>query len=342
MKQYNLYKNLKVLNIGASSIIAAKGYSLKKIDLNTNSSVDYASIVDGGMYSYLSKFFLTRRLFRAEITNLYKLGNGVEICIAKKGIFRKEQNSTCFTKCFSVERGSRPMNLCVDGDGNIFFGEYFANMQKSQVNIYGSFDSGITWQIVYVFDAGNINHVHGLFWDKYTKSIWVATGDRENECIIAYTNDCFKSLNIVFRGGQEYRATNLLFYKDFIVFGTDSQYIQNEIKCIDRTTLNITKIIEIQGSAIYGGQCGDFAYISTTVEPSEVNKDKNSYLWYTKDGVSWEQLFVGRKDVWDANLFQFGSILFPIYENEDILNDSIFFYGRALKKIGGHSIRLKL
>ena len=133
-----------------------------------------------------------------------------------------------------------------------------------------------------------------------------------------------------------------MFYKDFIVFGTDSQYIKNEIKRIDRDTLSISKIKDIQGSAIYGGQCGDFAYISTTVEPSEINKDNNSYLWYTKDGIEWKQLFSDKKDSWNGNLFQFGSILFPQYMSTKILKENIFFYGRALKKIGGHSIKLEL
>ena len=39
---------------------------------------------------------------------------------------------------------------------------------------------------------GNINHVHGLFYDKYTQCVWVLTGDRENECIIGYTDDEFR------------------------------------------------------------------------------------------------------------------------------------------------------
>ena len=342
MKEYCLYKNRKVLSVRSDCFIVSKGYTLKKIDINTDKESYYSAIRGGGIYSIFSQFYLTRRLFRAEVTNLYKLPNGDEICIAKKGIFRKKIDGRFFEKCFSIKRGSRPMNLCVDDCGNIFFGEYFANMEKQSVNIYASKDGGETWQIVYTFEEGNINHIHGLFWDKYTKSIWVATGDRENECIIAYTQDSFENLNIVFRGGQEYRATNLLFYKDFIVFGTDSQYIKNEIKYIDRKTLTIAKIREIQGSAIYGGQCGDVAYMSTTVEPSDVNKDKNSYLWYTKNGLDWEQLFLDKKDIWNANLFQFGSILFPQNESIDVLNTDMFFYGRALKKIGGHTVRIKL
>ena len=47
------------------------------------------------------------------------------------------------------------------------------------------------------------------------------------------TEDEFKTLVEVFRGGQDYRSCLLFFYPDFIVFATDSQYQQNFIKSID-------------------------------------------------------------------------------------------------------------
>ncbi len=87
-------------------------------------------------------------------------------------------------------------------------------------------DNGESWQVVYTFPKGNINHVHGLFYDKYTQRVWGRTGDRENECIIGYTDDEFQTFYEVLRGGQEYRSCQLFFYKDFIVYATDSQYLE--------------------------------------------------------------------------------------------------------------------
>lgn len=320
--------------------IAAKGYTLVKQDLKTGKESYWARVKDG-KYSLFSRFFLTRRLLRAEITNLYDLPDGSQFCIAKKGIFKRECGSTVFEKCFAVPRGSRPMNLCVDNRGDIYFGEYFANMEKKAVHIYASKDAGKTWQVVYTFEDGNINHIHGLFWDSYTESIWVATGDRENECIIGYTKDGFRTLQTVFRGGQEYRATNLLFYKDYIIFATDSQYIQNTINRIDRTTGEITVVGRMQGSGIYGGQCGDCAFFSATVEPSEVNKDKYAHVWFSRDGLNWEELYKDKKDLWNGMLFQFGSMLFPQYHLKGEMK-RLFFSGRAVKKTGGHSVGIDL
>jgi len=330
----------KSLFINNDFCIISKGYRLYKYFPEKNQIIKYANIKDN-YYSFLSSFFLTRRFFRAEITNYYRLENGIEICIAKKGIFRKDIDSYEFIKCFSVPKGSRPMNLCIDNNNYLYFGEYFSNMNKKSVDIYCSKDSGKTWEVVYTFLEGNINHIHGLFYDKFTNRIWVATGDRENECIIGYTENCFKTFNELFRGNQEYRTTNLFFFEKYIIYATDSQYIQNEVKIIDRQTLSIETLQNIQGSCIYGIQLQNNLVISTTVEPSKVNNDKHSYVWISKDGKSWKMIFKGIKDNYNGYLFQFGSFTFPNYDKSyDKLH--ITFNGRALKKYDGKSITINI
>lgn len=321
----------KALLIKIDDLIISRGYLIKDKQNKYNVNDKYA---------LPSRIALTRRFFRAEITGLYALANGNRIAVAKKGLFLQKKESTTFEKCFSMPRGSKPLNLCLAPSGNIYFGEYFQNMEKQSVNIYCSKDNAKTWHIAYTFEAGNINHIHGLFFDKFTNRIWVATGDRENECIIGYTEDEFKTFKEVFRGGQEYRTCQLFFYKDFIVFGTDTQYEQNVIKKFDRETLEITKLQEVQGSVIKGGQVGDVAFISTTVEPSKVNKDKYAHLWVTKDGLHWEERYKAKKDCWPS-IFQFGTFEFPQYYGIDKL-ERLYFSGRALKGLDGKSTYISL
>lgn len=334
------FKKTKVLVVTDNYLFGSRGYKIFRYNI-LSKKWEYEAKLCDLRYAFLSKFYFIRRLFRSEITNLYTLYDCSQICIAKDGIFKREFGSNKFVKCFAIPRGSRPMNLCIDSKDHIYFGEYFSNPKKKAVHIYHSYDKGKSWEIAYTFSEGEINHIHGLFLDPYTNIIWIATGDRENECIIANTSDGFKTLNVVFRGDQEYRAANLLFYKDFIIYATDSQYIKNEIKKIDRRTLDISVVAKIQGSGIYGGQCGDFGFFSTSVEPSKVNKDKYSHLWLTKNGLEWEEIFKARKDIWNGTLFQFGSILFPQYNTTKPLR-KFFFYGRALKKIGGNSVGIDL
>ncbi len=304
-------KKGKVISVyNKYNLLVSRGYTL----LETNQKY---KVVDT-KFALLSHFVFFRRFFRAEITGLYSLPNSERIAVAKKGVFLLRKGSDKYEKVFSIPRGSKPLNICIAPSGNLYFGEYFQNMEKQAVNIYCSDDKAKTWYVVYTFPEGNINHIHGLFFDKYTNRIWVATGDRENECIIGYTEDEFKTFVEVFRGGQEYRTCQLFFYKDFIVFGTDTQYEQNVIKKVDRQSLEITELLKVQGSVIKGGQVGDVAFISTTVEPSNVNTDKWAHLWITKDGLHWEERYKAKKD-WLPSIFQFGTFEFPQYYGIDKL-----------------------
>ncbi len=330
----------RALLVNDGEIIGARGYNILKYDIHTGKLLKQSTVIDS-KYSFLSSFFLTRRFFRAEITNLYELSDGTQILIAKKGIFRKEINSNTFSKCFHIPRGSRPMNLCIDEKDNIYFGEYFSNFEKKPVNIYFSFDKGLTWNVAYTFQEGEINHVHGIFYDKYTNRKWVITGDRDNECLIGYTDNDFQRLNIVFRGGQEYRTCSLLFFEDFIVFVTDSQYIQNEIKKFDRKTLEITSLQSIEGSGIYAGQSNRFSFVSTTIEPSTVNLDPYSHLYISENGLDWKEIAKYKKDRWHKSAFQFGSIQFPRYETTDG-QSFVIYSGRALKKIDVKTVIQKI
>lgn len=323
----------KVLNVCNGDSLVSKGYLLQ----DTNG---YYKITDP-KYGLLSRCSLTRRFFRAEITGFYSMPNGDNLAIAKKGLFLQKKGNCCFDKVFSIPCGSKPLNICIAPSGNLYFGEYYQNMEKQTVNIYGSKDNGLTWNVEYTFTEGNINHIHGLFFDKFTNYIWVATGDRENECIIGYTEDEFKTFTEVFRGGQEYRTCQLFFYKDFIVYGTDTQYEQNIIKKFDRQTLEITELQKVQGSVIKGGQVGDVAFISTTVEPSKVNTDKYAHLWVTKGGIHWEERYKAKKDWLPATLFQFGTFEFPQYYGIEKL-ERLYFSGRALKGLDGKTTYIDL
>lgn len=334
-----IFKKIKVLEVNDNYFIAAKGYSLIKFDIKTNKIESYAKVIDS-KYGWLSKLAITRRLLRAEITGLYSLDNKSQLLIAKKGIFLKEKDSVFFTKVFAVSLGSKPLNLCIMPSGNIYFGEYFANIQKNAVKIYCSKNNGNTWTVAYTFSSGNINHIHGLFFDKYTLRMWVCTGDRENECIIGYTEDEFTTFVEVFRGDQEYRTCHLFFYEKYIVFPTDSQYTQNEIKVFDRDSLRLTTLQNIQGTAIKGGQVDNVCFISTTVEPSAVNMDMYSHLWVTKDGLYWSEVYKAQKDYLPF-IFQFGSIEFPQHKVKKPF-EKLFFSGRALKRIDGCSLAIDI
>lgn len=323
-----------VLYICSNEWIVARGYNLFKYNVVTGKRIYFSRLMDGKNNLYAS-FKLTRRLFRAEITHLYHFQHDNWMCIAKKGIFHYNKETDLFEKCCDIERGARPMNLCQSNDGTIYWGEYFNNHPKDPVRIFHSKDNGLTWSVAYTFQKGEIEHIHGVFNDPYTGRLWVATGDDDESCFFGYTEDGFKTFVKEFAGTQQYRVCVPLFTPDEIIFATDSQYEQNVIRSIDRRTGQVRDLQKIQGSGIYAAQNGRLMMVSTTVEPSTVNTDQSSHLWYSWDGHDWKELISFEKDCLPNTYFQFGSIRFPNYEGE---SDYLAFNGRALKKLDGKTM----
>lgn len=323
-----IIKGFVALYISSDYWILAKGYTLYKYDPKTE-NIEYFSRLKDSKSAFFSKFKLTRRLLRAEITHLYKFDDDW-YCIARKTIFKYNRLSKVFEACHSISRGSRPMNLCCDTDGVIYYGEYFFNPDRVPVNIICSRDKGVTWEIAFNFGKNEINHIHGIFNDKYTGRLWFFTGDDDKACIAGYTTDGFKTLHRELEGRQEYRVCVPIFQKDAIIYPTDSQYTPNSIRRIDRVTKKITDLKGIQGSGIYAADTGIVKLISTTVEPSKVNTDNLSHLWYSFDGEEWKELVSFEKDCWKTTLFQFGSIRFPYYAD---VSENIVFTGRSIKKL---------
>ena len=176
----------KVICVNDNEILVSNGYVL-------SDGHNHYRLIDK-KYGFLSRFKLTRRLLRAEITSFYTLSDGTQLALAKKGIFRRWKDEKDFIKICPIPRGSKPLNLCIPPSGNIYFGEYFQNVDNLPIHIYKLNVEDGSLEKVYTFSQGEINHIHGLFFDKYTNRIWAVTGDAEHECIIGYTEDELKEL----------------------------------------------------------------------------------------------------------------------------------------------------
>lgn len=328
-----LIKGYVALYIDADFWILAKGYTLYKYNPETSEVIVFARLNDRKS-ALASRLKLIRRALRAEVTHLYHFGQEW-FCIARKAIFKLNRQKKVFEICRKISRGTRPMNLCQAEDGTIFYGEYFFNPNRNTVNVFKSENNGDTWEIAYTFEAGEINHIHGIFNDHYSKGIWIFTGDDDKACIAGYTEDNFKSLQKYFEGKQKYRVCVPLFREKDIIYATDSQFEQNTIRRIDRQSLEIEDLQQIQGSGIYSVNTYNGYAVSTTVEPSTVNLDKESHLWFSPDGDTWKEICSFPKDKWKTTLFQFGSIRFPHYA---VQSDNLIVTGRALKKLDQNTL----
>jgi len=335
MQKIRILSGYCVLNVYNNVIYAAKGYKIYK-SFNHGKSWELDGNIQDFKYGLIANTSrLLARLLRTEITYLLVLKDGSRVAIGKKGIFYARKNEKIYKKTFHVSRGTRPLNMCVDNKGILYFGEYLSNPMRDEVHIFKSIDSGKTWEICYTFPKNTIRHVHGVFYDKYNDLVWFATGDLDGECIIGYTNDHFKTVNIFKKGGQKYRAVQLLFFKDFIIYGTDTEYEKNYIYRIDRKNRQEYCLQELQGSVLSSINSDKYALIATAVEPSDVNNDEYAYIWFSDDGYKWKELYKAKKDLFHPKYFQYGRFKFPVGA---INNKKLFFSGHALEGFDNKTI----
>ena len=343
-KMKNFYSNAKVLYIDKETIYIAKGYKIYTSTKKNKTLIFDGKLIDS-KYSFISKFSrMLNRLLRIEPSSMLLLQNGSRLISAKKGIFLAQEGSKKYIKTFSIPRGNKPLNITLNpNNGDLFFGEYilngkFSHTTRSSVHIYKSEDHGQSWQICHTFPKNTIRHIHGIFYDKYTKKMWITTGDRDKECLIANSSDGFKSLNILKQGAQKYRAVTLLFYKDYIIYGTDTEQEENHIYSINRKSTEETCLQVLQGSVLMATQNdkGQTA-IATAVEPSKINHHPYAHIWFSDDGLKWKDIYNAKKDLWSAKYFQYGRITFP---QNAIDNESIYFSGHALQGIDNKSINI--
>lgn len=204
--------------------------------------------------------------------------------------------------------GSRPMALCA-AEGEVYYGEYRSNPERSAVSIYGLDFASRNWKPVWRFEG--VRHIHGVFYDDYAKAFWVTTGDRDDEAAIWRSDDHFQTLHKVKGGNQQCRAVQLLFTPEHVYFGSDAPDEPNYIYRMERDGVRVERLAAVGGSVFYGCRVGKSLFFSTAVEPSQVNKTRHVEIWLGQEGQDWQKVATFRKDFWPMKYFQYGQVFFP-------------------------------
>jgi hypothetical protein len=255
------------------------------------------------------------RLMRLGIHSLLPLDRQKAIIVTRNQISRIDLSDGSIDAKFSDFRGKRPLFITQTDQGRIYFGEYYNNPERDTVRIFGSFDQGKSFEVVYRFSPHSIRHVHGVFFDPYSNHVWVTTGDLDQESKIMRTGDDFQTLEQVVGGNQKYRAVQLIFTPDYVYFGSDTPLEENYLYRLNRDTNQVESLQEIEGSVFYGCKVGRALFFSTVVEPSRINQDTTVYLWGSEDGQKWHRIKKYPKDPLPLKVFQYGQIRFPVGEN---------------------------
>jgi hypothetical protein len=224
--------------------------------------------------------------------------------------------------------------LCITNDEMIVIPEYWANKKREAVNVYLSRDKGLSWESRQPYKSGLIKHFHGAFYDKYTDSIWLLSGDSNEESKIATLNKNFDDLKIIGEGAQVWRACHIFFTDSHVYWFTDSPVEANFLVKYDRCKRSIELIRTINAPVIYAASYPDGYLVSTSSEPGLGCKSVKVLLSY--DLNKWITIASFKKDMFPYQM-QFGAAMFS-FESNSLVDAYVNF--QALEGNDGLSMRL--
>jgi hypothetical protein len=271
-----MQKGMDIQRVEGEVIYTSRGYRILRSPNAGETWLDDGWVPVPWWRRVIDSYPLTRRMSRGGVVGVWPQTDGSRLCIVPKMIMRAEAGSSTYQCVLRFDKGSRPLNLCQGKDGQIYWGEYFLNLRRSEpVRIFGSQDKGRNWEVVYTFPKGTICHVHRIVYDPFEDAVLVCTGDRDREVAILRTTDGFQTLEPIVQGDQRYRTTSLIPMTDSILYGTDNPDGDNYVMAIKRHNGSVERVQELPGPVLYGCQVGDVAVFGTMVE----KKDHEVTLW---------------------------------------------------------------
>lgn len=311
----------------------------------------------------LIKVRILERLFRLEPRIAIAL-NDKEFLLSYQGKILKLDLKGNVTQEHLFRKGmNNPLSFCLY-EGNIYYGEYFGNKYKEQVNIYQRNLNG-EWKKVYSFLEKEIMHIHQICYDKFRECFWILTGDSDEESGIWKADLNFNKVESIFRGKQKYRSCFIMPNKEGIAFVTDTPLEDNGIYYSTENKSGEWSIPEriynMPGPCIYGTKTDNNYLMVTSVEPdsslSPIRykftkklgkgvKDRYTYIIYGNSEKGYKKIAKFKKDLYKMWLFQFGNCQIPnIIINSKYYNknrDFIYLTPIALKKFDGKTLSISL
>lgn len=203
--------------------------------------------------------------------------------------------------------GSRPLCVCFH-KGRFYYGEYRNNRERTPIRLWRYRPGESAWEPCWMFSS--IRHVHGVFHDPWTDTLWVTTGDEDKESGVWVSEDGGRRLDRVVGGSQQFRVVQLVFTEDYVYFGSDAPNEENYLYRMSRCGTSIEQLASVGSSVFYGCAVGDTICFSTVVEPSVVNQGRDAVVWRSEKGEQWYPFMRFRKDVLPMKGFQYGQVLF--------------------------------
>jgi hypothetical protein len=233
---------------------ATRGMIVYKLSNNDNKFRRIAHIPTGFTIYWLRNFSILRKLtIRPECVEMVVNEKG-DICALSAGrIWYHTSGNKKFKKTLQLSnygfgnQGIRNDGIIFINDNSVFFGEYFRNPNKTKVRIFKSIDNLLSWKEAYEFNPGSIRHIHAIQQDPYTEKLWVLTGDKDEESMIAWSNNEFKSIVEIGHGRQLWRTCQLVFTEKELYWATDTSFDDCGIYRWNKETEEIEKLTKLDG-----------------------------------------------------------------------------------------------
>ncbi len=257
-----------------------------------------------------------RRLGRLDVREMFRTPSGSLLAVRQKRIVRFSPEELVARTVLHVKDGGRPKGFTAAPSGHLFVGEYWGNPGRQPLRIWGSNDDGRSWETVYSTPAGRAKHIHNLVWDDHRQGIWVLIGDADYESALLFTDDGFRTVTEVAGGSQMFRACQLFCRPEGIYYATDTERAENWFVFLEEGFEKLHRLQPLPGSCIYAATMAGRHFLSTSVEPSRVNRHSSAALWSSQDLQTWHKIIEFKKDRWPGEYFGFGSIILPKVQGE--------------------------
>ncbi|MFW6026548.1 MAG: hypothetical protein ACOCRX_09415 [Candidatus Woesearchaeota archaeon] len=276
---------------------------------------------------------ITNKILRLGPHSLQKKDNLFVISLRKRIIVIKN-NNILFFKNFN---GSRPLNI--SRHNNYFYwGEYFSNPERKEVKIFSLNSDKMIWEPIFTYPENSIRHIHSIVYDNYRNGFWIQTGDKNDESALWFTTD-FKDVKPYGNLSQDSRAVKIIPTKNFLVVPTDTPQQRNFINYYYPQDNNLEQIIDLPGSAFHAEETKSYFVVSTVVEPSVINKSKESTIWINnKKDKNWYLLFSAKKNFFPLSYqkyFRYAELAIVPSSNR---SKFIVAFGRSLKNYEGKTL----
>lgn len=358
------FKNLRVHVVRDKTLWASSSYTFYRSDDRGETWKTIGQVPVRFFRSVIGRSGLLRRLLRAEIRNLLWLPSGTLLVIADGKIYRLTANGKNFEEVHRIRRGRGPLahGCCMDRNGHIYYGEYWLNPSREPVHIYKGIDDGLSWHPVYTFPDGAIRHIHAVQYDPFSGWLWVATGDKNGECQIAYSKDGCHTLTKIGAGSQQWRTVSLMFTKQCVYWGTDAPDKQNYIYRWKRPDGPVEQLVAVDGPVYYSMVLNNQILLATTGVERERNRwdplwllskvlmrsdverglgewDSYAHMWVSVDGKKWIDLAKWKKDWLSPYFFGHGRICFAAEQDD---KDHFCFTPIALRGVNNTTFRARV